>query len=227
MVKQYLSLYGYYSFLAVGALSMVILTVLRRRQYHLSAIAAVVFPLFLLVSGVCGAKLLYFIESGMESFEGMSFFGAVYLVMLLMPIVGFLFRLKPVQTLDACAPCVASIIGFMRFGCFCAGCCGGMICTIGVNTFRWPTQLMEGFGDMLILAVLLYYEQQGLKNGLLYPFFLITYGIMRFFIEFLRDTPKTLLHLSEGQYLAILGVLIGIVWTVVARRAKEQHGNNT
>lgn len=151
---------------------MLLLTIWRRQQYGFTKLHAVCFPLLLLICGVLGAKVLYFIESGFTSFDGMSFFGAVYLVLLAMPLVGLAFRLRPMQSLDACAPCVASIIGFMRFGCYCAGCCGGVLCSIGTHHFRWPTQLMEGFGDMLILALLLNFEQQQEKTGCVVSFVL-------------------------------------------------------
>lgn len=221
MLFQLLSTYGYYGFLAVGAVSMLVLTLLRRKYYNLSVFSAVCFPLLLLLCGISGAKLLFFIESGLVSFGGMSFFGAVFLVLMLMPLIGFIFRLKPAQSLDACAPCVASIIAFMRFGCFCAGCCGGVMCTIGQQSFRWPTQLMEGFGDMLILAVLLYIEKRGNRKGWLYPLFLLGYGVMRFAIEFLRDTPKTMWLLSEGQWLALGGIAISVIWIMILRKVKS------
>ena len=201
---------------------MLVLTLWRRKHYGLSVFSAVCFPLLLLICGVSGAKLLYFIESGFASFSGMSFFGAVYLVMLAMPLAGRLFHLNPGQTLDACAPCVASIIGFMRFGCFCAGCCGGIMCTVGSLTFRWPTQLMEGFGDMVILALLIHMEQEEQKQGRLYPAFLAFYGMMRFFIELLRDTPKDMLGFSEGQWLALLAALLGALWLVLLRNRAEK-----
>lgn len=227
MISQVMSTYGYYGFLAVGAVSMLVLTLLRRKQYDFSVLSAILFPLLLLLCGISGAKLLFFAESGFSSFGGMSFFGAVFLVLLLMPLVGLIFRLKPTQSLDACAPCVASIVGFMRFGCFCAGCCGGVICTIGSRSFCWPTQLIEGLGDMLILALLLFIEQKKGRRGDLYPVFLVTYGVMRFAIEFLRDTPKTMLCFSEGQWLALLGVLIGAIWIIVSRKVRKNDVNNT
>ena len=205
---------------------MLILTLLRRKQYNLSVLSAICFPLFLLLCGISGAKLLFFIESGFTSISGMSFFGAVFLVLLLMPLVGLIFRLKPTQSLDACAPCVASIIAFMRFGCYCAGCCGGVLCVLGQHSFRWPTQLMEGFGDMMILAVLLYFEKKGNKRGLLYSIFLLCYGMMRFVIEFLRDTPKNLWAFSEGQWLSLLAIVIAVIWIVFSRVVQERSKRN-
>lgn len=220
MVREFLKEFGYYGFLAIGSVSMLILSIWRRNRYALSFISAVCFPLVLLICGISGAKLLFYFESGFKSFSGMSFFGAVYLVMLIMPLIGYVFQLKPLQTLDACAPCVASIIGFMRFGCFCAGCCGGIACNIGTLSFYWPTQIIEGFGDILILAVLLSIEQKEEWNGCLYPVFLVSYGILRLLVEFVRDTPKNIMGFSEGQWLAFLGVLLGVGAIMCIRREK-------
>lgn len=209
MLAQFFANHGYYFFLGMGALAMLVLMLVRRRAYSLSGIQACVYTLLLLITGIAGAKLLFFFESGMESFSGMSFFGAVYLVLLAMPLIGLIFGMKPTASLDACAPCVAAIVGFQRFGCFCAGCCGGI--PIGNTTTLWPTQLMEGFGDMLILCLLLYSEKKDAMRGKSYPVFLISYGIMRFAIEFVRDTTKDWLGLSHGQWFSIVGIGIALV----------------
>ena len=150
---------------------MLVLMLVRRNRYKLSPINATLFTLLLLFTGIAGAKLLYFFECGMKDFSGMSFFGAVYLVLLGMPIIGMIFRLKPMESLDACAPCVAAIVGFQRFGCYCAGCCGGI--PMGGSGMLWPAQLMEGFFDMAILMFLLIAEEKGFAKRKGYPLFLI------------------------------------------------------
>lgn len=221
MIIRFLSLHGYYFFLAVGAVAMLALMLLRRGRYALSVIQAVLYTLLLLITGISGAKLLYFFESGLKSFSGMSFFGAVYLVLLVMPLVGLAFKLKPMDSLDACAPCVAAIIGFQRFGCFWAGCCGGI--PFGTSGKIWPTQLMEGFGDMAILCFLLTAEGRESSRGRSYPLFLISYGIMRFVIEFVRDTSKDWLGLSHGQWFSIAGIGIALLMIVGDMTWKQQR----
>ena len=205
---------------------MLVLMLLRRKMYSLNIVQATIFTLLLLFTGIAGAKLLYFFESGMESFSGMSFFGAVYSVLVVMPVLGLVFKLKPADTLDACAPCVAAIIGFQRFGCFCAGCCGGI--PIGRLDALWPTQLMEGIGDVLILCLLLHILQQKKNKGRAYPVLLITYGIIRFIIEFVRDTPKDWLGFSHGQWFSVVGICFAIMMIVGVKlwkkkREKKQH----
>ena len=70
---------------------------------------------------------------------------------------------------------------------------------------------MEGFGDMLILFFLLCVEKKERFSGKSYPVFLISYGIMRFAIEFVRDTTKDWLGLSHGQWFSIVGIGIALV----------------
>lgn len=212
MIASFFAVHGYNFFLAIGAVAMLVLMLLRRHQYTLSIAQASIYTFLLLVTGIAGAKLLFFLECGMESFSGMSFYGAVYLVLLAMPLIGLVFRMKPADSLDACAPCVAAIVGFQRFGCFCAGCCGGI--PMGNGNMLWPTQLMEGFGDMLILCLLLTAEKRDENKGNRYLWFLISYGMMRFAIEFVRDTPKDWLGLSHGQWFSIAGIGVALLMVI-------------
>ena len=220
MLAQFFAEHGYYFFLGMGAVAMLVLMLIRRRKYSLSVAQACLYTLLLLITGIAGAKLLFFFEDGMSSFSGMSFFGAVYLVLLAMPLIGLMFKLKPMDSLDACAPCVAAIVGFQRFGCWCAGCCGGI--PIGNNGSVWPTQLMEGFGDMAILCLILYMEKKEAHKGKGYPAFLISYGIMRFAIEFVRDTTKDWLGLSHGQWFSIVGICVALLMVVGDKIWKKQ-----
>ncbi|MBQ8325027.1 MAG: prolipoprotein diacylglyceryl transferase [Clostridia bacterium] len=224
MLIQFFSNHGYYFFLGMGAIAMLVLMLARRGAYSLSIMQSTIYTLLLLITGIAGAKLLFFFECGMESFSGMSFFGAVYLVLLAMPLIGALFKLKPKDSLDACAPCVAAIVGFQRFGCFCAGCCGGI--PIGNTAMVWPTQLMEGLGDMLILFFLLFVEKNEKFRGKSYPAFLISYGIMRFAIEFVRDTAKDWLGLSHGQWFSIVGICIALLMLGGDTRWRNQGQEN-
>lgn len=221
VIVRFLTEYSYYVFLSLGAASMMVLMLLRRQRYALSVLQASLYTILLLLCGITGTKLLFFIESGFRSFSGMSFFGAVFLVMLLMPVVGLYFRLRPMESLDVCAPCVASIIGFMRFGCLSSGCCGGWVMYIGDIYFAWPTQIMESIGDFSILVWLLQNESENRGKNILYPMFLISYGILRFFVEFFRYIPEKWLGLGNGQWLSILAIFIGFVCIKMEHRTNK------
>ena len=210
----------YWTMYVLGGLSMGCLLTRHRDRYSLSVPKALLFTLLLALCGLTGAKLLCFLENGFV-WGGVSFFGSVFLIPPLMGLLGLLFGLRPGQSLDACAPCVAVMIAFMRFGCFLNGCCGGWEMVLGDFRFFWPTQAMESVGDFCILALLLRMEVQNAHPGNRYAVFMTAYGILRFFVEFLRDTPKEWLGLGHGQWFAVISCLIGGALLLRERKAEK------
>lgn len=207
--------------LIIGTAGMFACAAAKRTRYTMSVWQCALFTWLLTATGVAGAKLLFALENGLRSWDGVSFFGSVFLIPILMPLIGLLFRLKPGQTMDLCAPCVAIMIAVLRVNCFLSGCCGGLFVQIGYSGFRWPTQSMDSIGNVLILMWLLQKEEDGKQKNIQYPLFMICYGIMRFLLEFLRDTPKNWLCLSHGQWFSIASVILGSLWIAAENRRKQ------
>lgn len=218
------SLSTYWLMFFVGVIAMLVLTLDRRRQLGFSPVKAIAFTLALTVCGVASVKILYILENIQEVLEygitlgGMSFFGAVFLVPLLMYPVGRLLSLRFRQTADICALCVLAMIGSIRVGCFLSGCCGGTLVELGPLMFRWPTQAVESIGDFAILAALYDYHKRGIHMGELYPMFMIGYSVLRFFIEFFRATSKNWLGLGHGHWFAIAALMIGWIWMCIRKK---------
>lgn len=206
--------------LALGALGMTLSAWSRRARFGMSRTRVILFALVLTAVGVTGACLLFRLEAG--AWGGVSFYGSVFLIPLLMPLVGWALGLKPRQTMDLCGPCVAIMIGCLRFSCFVTGCCGGWTVCLGSFCFAWPTQILDSIGDFSIMICLLQKEERTPQSGKLYPIFIVAYSAMRFFLEFLRDTPKDWLYLSHGQWFAIVAILFGLFWIGV-QNAKEKR----
>lgn len=217
----------YWLMFAVGVLSMLVIMMSRKKRFTLNNWQTVLFTLCLMVCGVSGTKILYALESipdilsGEYQPGGMSLFGAVFLIPIAMPLIRKLFSMRTAQTRDACAPCLAAMVAMLRFGCFFAGCCGGIEACVGGICFRWPTQLIDGTVNMVLVITLLHLENDGRFAGYLYPVFMLVYSVMRFFIEFLRDTAKDWLFLSHGQWFAILAIAVSVIWLASARRQSE------
>lgn len=209
--------------LTIGILGMLLCTYKRRSLFKLSGWQCGAFAALLTGSGVAGATLLYFLETG--AFGGVSFYGSVFLIPIIMPLFGLLFRLKPGQTMDICGPCVAIMIGCLRFSCFLTGCCGGWTACIGSICFEWPTQMLDSIGDFAIMTWLLHKESGEPQSGKLYPIFMVAYSAMRFFLEFLRDTSKDWIYLSHGQWFAILAVVFGLSWIGILNRRHRVVAN--
>lgn len=219
----------YWLMLSVGAVGMWFCLRRRRVRFSLSIWQCVYFTILLTVIGFAGAKLLFILENFRSTLEngislgGLSFFGSVFLIPLLMPLIGRLFGLQRSQTMDICGPCVAIMIGCMRVGCFLQGCCGGWELCMGSFCFTWPTQMLESVGDFAIMAWLLQWEDSGKGKGKLYPILMVGYSTMRFFIEFLRETRKDWLHLSRGQWFSLAAVFVGVLWIKVIKRTNNIH----
>lgn len=208
------SIQTYWLMMGVGFLAMLLLMMRRRKLYGFSPLAASMLTVLVMVSGVVGCKVLYILENLKVFFEngismgGFSFFGAVFLIPISIMLFHRAFSKSVSSLLDAASPCVVLMITVMRVGCFLNGCCGGSMAEVLGYSFQWPTQAMESIGDTVILLWLLEAERENRNRGQLYPMFLFSYGVLRFLIEFFRDTPKNWLWLSHGQWFSILAVLI-------------------
>lgn len=121
-----------------------------------------------------------------------------------------------------------------RLGCFCAGCCYGIPTTLpwGVkfhylggkpHPFReipvHPTQLYESFLNLINFIILLYIYKRKKFNGQVGLLYLINYGIIRFFLEYIRNDggrgylikgSSRLTSLSYPQLISFLIVVISL-----------------
>ena len=219
-----LELSTYWRMFVVGIGAMLALMLRRKANTGFGTVKSVLFTLGLAFCGLLSVKILYILENWRDTLEngltlgGTSFFGAVFLVPVLMYAVGRLLKLRFGQTADSCALCVLAMIGCMRLGCFLSGCCGGNEATICGITFCWPTQAVESIGDFAILAWLYGCEERGKFQNRLYPMFMMSYSGMRFVIEFFRNTPKGWIFMSHGQWFAILALMLGWIWIFILNK---------
>ncbi len=132
-----------------------------------------------------------------------------------------LFRILPV------IPCMITVgHAFGRVGCFFAGCCYGKVsdCIFavrfpGMTEKVHPTQLYEAVFLFVLFAVLSWLLLRK-KFRYTMSIYLISYGVFRFLLEFLRgdDRGKWLGVLSPSQFWSVVMVIIGIVWFFAERK---------
>ena len=183
---------------------MTVYIVIRCRQAKVRCIRTIMFTLLCLIGGIISAKLMAVIHNWDTAMEvgpfavGQSIMGPVFYGILLVFLAERLLGFERAFAHILCAPSLAILIAFQRVGCFFEGCCGGIMTTLGNLSFRWPAQIMESIGDFLIFGILLDYEKSEHYQGRLYPLFLIYYGILRFFVEFVRVPQRSFLSLSNS-----------------------------
>lgn len=157
-------------------------------------------------------------------------------------------RRKPVLPFwvaaDAAAPAIALGQAIGRLGCFAAGCDYGKPTSlpwavtftseyahqnIGVplNVALHPYQLYESFSTLLLCLLLLVALRYRKFYGQIFCFYLAGYGVLRFFLEFLRgDVDRGFLFdglLSTSQFISMLIVPAAIVcYLVLSRKGKRR-----
>ncbi len=211
----------------LGILFMCIICTLRKDMCKLSTVKAIATGILLAILGFVGAKILFVIENIHYILQnnvgigwgGVSFFGTVFFMPLVIPVMGKLMKVDALAYLDFCTPAGIIMLASIRCGCFMAGCCHGITIWVASNPLIFPTQLMECTLDLFLLDYILKLERRHKFDNGRYIIFMGGYGIIRFFIEFLRDTPKTIWFLSNGQWFSVSCILIlCFYWDIKRRR---------
>ncbi len=100
-----------------------------------------------------------------------------------------------------------------------------------LHKLRFPSQLFEGFFEGFILFIILWsIRKKSFPRGYLLSIYIIGYGIMRFFIEFIREPDPQIGfifgHFTMGQLLSILmisgGIALLYISKILSRRQKDE-----
>ena len=204
--------------------------------------------LWAIISGFAGSKILYWIV-GMDQFladplffiinirEGFVFYGA--LIGGVLGIFFYSFRKKQpfFAFMDLFAPSLTLAHAFGRIGCFCAGCCYGSVTHsfLGVRfpaeslapsgVSLLPTQVLESAFLFLLAVALVWLLKKRRTFGTVTGWYLILYGMWRFFIEFYRgDDRGTVGMLSTSQFIAIFMLAAGVTLLILISRGIVSRG---
>jgi phosphatidylglycerol:prolipoprotein diacylglycerol transferase len=140
-------------------------------------------------------------------------------------------HLRVSQLAEAASLPAALTVAFGRLGCFMNGCCLGVTTDhfLGVSfpgdkglVFRHPVQLYYSAGAIMIFVFLFIAEKKinGIYNpyrrsSVLWPLFMIFYGLMRFSLDFLREGDR-IAGLRTAQLVGIGVIIVGVVWISVS-----------
>ena len=174
--------------------------------------------LLVLITGVSGSMILAYIETG--AFGGTSFYGAVFLVPVLMfPAMLMKIGYKDILNLTAPAECAMLIV--MRFDCLDKGCCFGRY--LPRLEFQFPSQIVEMIAGAIVMTALICIHRKN-RQAHLYPWYMILYGVLRFFMQGFRygGTDPWILGLSQGHFWSLVSIIVGTVWLIAASRLRSR-----
>jgi phosphatidylglycerol:prolipoprotein diacylglycerol transferase len=218
----------------------------RARQIGLTGTVAQDLIFYLAIGLIVGARLgyvlfyqytdySYYLKHPIEIIAtwhgGMSFHGGLIGAV----IAGWLFsrrRKIPFWALaDSVVVTVPIGLGFGRIGNFINGELFGrptnvpwaMIFPEGGPIPRHPSQLYEAFFEGLVLFILLWrLRQRRFRDGMMVVFFMLFYGIFRFFLEFFREPDPQigfiLKYFTMGQVLCVTMIIASIIlWQYIRK----------
>ncbi len=224
----------YYFFILAGAVLSGLSGYFTGRKKGLSEKSLKMFIVFALFFGLAGAFMMGQLQNFIMSLTGLPFYESrmrIFGGLLFTPLFMF-FAVKyfagdfPLVS-DIIAPGAYLILGFSKIGCAVYGCCYGIECEWGVTTpfeehLCFPVQLLESVLCFILYGVMLYLViKTKHRKGQAYPTALILYGVMRFFVEFLRYYPEAegtyFFGMSFWQVFSIISVAAGIIWLMLPK----------
>ena len=242
-----ITIHGYGLMIGLGVMAALLLGDYRSKKFGLNGDHIYGMTFSAVILGFVAARILFiitewenFLQNPMQYLSGAGFVVYGGIIGGFLTIYGFC-RIKKIDMLsylDLMIPSVALAQGFGRIGCFLAGCCYGRetdsclgvvftnsdFAPNGVKVL--PTQLFMAGGDLLLMAVLLWYASKRPMRGRTSMLYLILYSIGRFAVEFLRnDNRGTVGVLSTSQFIAIFTLLAGILGFFVIMPKLNQKGN--
>lgn len=182
-----------------------------RERLHLRWLSVLLLSVLHTVLGVLSVKVFALFETG--DFSNMSLFGGVFFMPLFYWGVAKLAKQKTADVFDVFTICLVFTLMCARLNCMISGCClGAHIPIEGLTHLRFPTRELELLFYVLLLSRLWRKVVTGSARGMIYPIYMISYGIFRFVTETLRFSDRTdsILHVSHLWALLSLGIGISI-----------------
>lgn len=195
-----------------------------RERLHLRWLSVLLLSVLHTVLGVLSVKVFALFETG--NFSNMSLFGGVFFMPLFYWGVAKLAKQKTADVFDVFTICLVFTLMCARLNCIISGCClGAHIPIEGLTHLRFPTRELELLFYVLLLSRLWRKVLSGSARGMIYPIYMISYGIFRFVTETLRVSDRTdsILHVSHLWALLSLGIGISI-YGELRRKEKKTGG---
>lgn len=198
-----------------------------RERLHLRWLSVLLLSVLHTVLGVLSVKVFALFETG--NFSNMSLFGGVFFMPLFYWGVAKLAKQKAADVFDVFTICLVFTLMCARLNCIISGCClGAHIPIEGLTHLRFPTRELELLFYVILLSRLWRKVLNRSARGMIYPIYMISYGIFRFVTEMLRFSDRTdsILHVSHLWALLSLGIGMSIYGELQKKEKKTGGRRN-
>lgn len=224
---------SYVLFWGIGILFNVAYYIVIRKRYSFKWYTALLLGLIMVLFEAISAKIMFLIENpnsiknGISWTGGYSLFGAFFFAPLLLFLISLLLKLNTLDLLDYLFPAGLLNVAFCRIGCMCAGCCYGIEVgwgiTNGTTSGLFPVQPIEAGLDLIAFKLIhILLTKDKLKRGEAFYITYISYGLIRFTMEFLRHRTNVIGILSTSHFYALAILIFGMTMFIYSRFHKTK-----
>jgi len=221
-------MFVFYAICAIIVVTVVILCFYQNRIYMIPTWKVFAVSVTMIVAGTVGTFLLAYFELGY--WGGKSFFGCIFLGVPALYVLSCLIRVPPYVLMDMAGPVCAVFLGLIKINCWYQHCCFGMVLYYREDgtRVRFPSQIVETISGFILCIVLLYLQKNPKHRGLIAQYFLVSYGSVRFILNFFRDNLETIWFLKDfkvfvpqGHLWGLVCVVWGLLWLEKMRKKKN------
>ncbi len=232
-------IYNFFIFLAVilGGIACIV----NAKILDFSKMEKLILLSYILIGAIVGAKYYTFLATmNLQGrvfsvfTEGLSAYGAVIGVLVMVFVFSRQIRRKYLDLLYIMTPAIPLMYSVGKIGCAIAGCCHGIVyegvfnVTYGTrspaptNVSLFPVQHLESLVFLIIFIYLQYCLHKKMEKMMIVGQMFLLCGLSKFALEFLRMSHNGVI-LSSTQMVSIIFIVIGIVMIVINRRKNTQQ----
>ncbi|MCS7165141.1 MAG: prolipoprotein diacylglyceryl transferase [Candidatus Calescibacterium sp.] len=233
-----ISVYSYGTILYIDILLSLYLLHLFSKRYKIDIEKVFGSFLIVLISMYLGGKIGYLIFNDykytsfwkmlfdiISPFEGgLTIIGSIFFAILGLMVSSKIYKVNFLELSDLFALVAPFSVFIGRIGCLLAGCCYGKESTWGIflhGKIRYPVQIIESLLSLLVFIYFLYTLKSKSYPGRYLLSFLLLYSMIRFIVEFFRESERVFLFFSWAQIFSILIMLVSGITILTIRRGGD------
>lgn len=172
------------------------------------------------------AIAMSFVEAGfvIENATTYRLYGLMYFLPVFYLLLSIILKVKKSVIFDIFAVAIVIRLIIGRFDCILSGCCKGVFIPL-LNGPRWPIREVEiGY----YLTFIYYFSKKiinGKTYGQVYPIYLLSYGILRFCMEWLREEYVGEVGIFHSAHIwSLIAIAVGAVMLYIVRKNIQPGG---
>lgn len=184
----------------------------------------ILFALAHTILGIIFVLVFAYLESGFnkDTIGSISLFGGAFFMPLVYSLYALGRKIKISKAFDIFTVSLISTLFCARINCLISGCCRGIY--LFNSDFRFPYRELELVYYLIFIILFAKDIYKGKSSGLIYPIYMVSYGLFRFVFEFLRESDSSnFFHIAHIW--SPISIVIGICLIVYTKyfRGKQNE----